>query len=80
VNMNQWNGILLWSSHNNVLTDNRTLRNMYGVILSESNNNELSGNTALPNIVLILPIVLIYMGILWYQFQKYVFRLIFMRG
>lgn len=76
-NLNTWNGIVLWSSNYNVLEDNRTLRNTYGLVLSDSNNNEVSGNTSLPNIFIILPIVIVYLGILSYLIQKNIFRLIY---
>lgn len=76
VNLNAWNGITLWSSHNNLLKDNNILRNRYGVVLSDSNNIILTNNSTWSNIYVILPIVLIYIGILLYLIQKHLLRFI----
>lgn len=76
-NMNTWNGMTVWSSHNNLFKDNMTLRNTFGIVLSDSRGNELEGNTTLPNIFIILPIVLIYLGIISYLIQKNLLRLIY---
>jgi len=76
VNLNAWNGITLWSSHNNLLKDNNILRNRYGIVLSDSNNNILTNNSTWSNIYAILPIVLIYIGILLYLVQKHLLRFI----
>ncbi len=77
VNRNKWNGILLWSSHDNTLEGNKALRNMFAIVLSDSNNNIMTGNSTWPNIYIILPIVLIYMGIMIYLIQKSLFRFIY---
>ncbi|MBI5453812.1 MAG: right-handed parallel beta-helix repeat-containing protein [Deltaproteobacteria bacterium] len=74
-NLNTWNGLTLWSSNDNVIVDNTTLRNMYGIVVSDSKDNEISGNTTLPNVFLILPVVLIYLGIVTYLIQKNVLKL-----
>lgn len=76
-NINTWNGITLWDSHGNELVDNVTLRNAFGVVTVDSEDNEMTGNTSLPNIFLILPIVLIYIGILSYLVQKNTLRYIY---
>ena len=77
LNLNTWEGILLWVSNRNTITDNRTLRNTFGMVISESSDNALSGNTSFPNIFLILPILLIYIGIISYIIQKSVMRFIY---
>lgn len=76
-NLNTWNGITLWDSHGNELTDNVTLRNAFGLVRVDSDDNALAGNTSLPNIFLILPILLIYMGIISYLLQKNALRYIY---
>ncbi|MBI5588266.1 MAG: right-handed parallel beta-helix repeat-containing protein [Deltaproteobacteria bacterium] len=76
-NMNTWNGITLWDSHGNELKDNLTLRNAFGIVTVDSDDNVLDGNTTLPNIYLILPIVLIYIGIISYLIQKNTLRYIY---
>ncbi|MBI5642276.1 MAG: right-handed parallel beta-helix repeat-containing protein [Deltaproteobacteria bacterium] len=76
-NLNTWNGITLWSSHDNIINGNMTLRNTYGIVVSDSNNNELTDNTTLPNVFIILPIVLIYLGIITYMIQKNILRLVY---
>lgn len=77
LNLNTWEGMLLWVSNQNTVTDNRTLRNTFGLVISESNGNALSGNTSFPNIFLILPVLLIYIGIISYLVQKNVLRFIY---
>lgn len=76
-NLNTWNGIVLWSSHNNIIKDNKALRNTYGMALSDSDDNELADNSTWPNFFIILPIVLVYSGIIMYMIQKIIFRLIY---
>lgn len=78
-NMNKWNGMLIWSSNNNVIKENRTLRNMFGMVTGESSNNKLSGNTSLPDLFLILPVFLIYIGFIFYLIQLYLFKTLYGR-
>ncbi len=68
---------MLFSSHGNTVYDNRTIGNSYGLVTSDSDDNDMGSNTALPNIFIILPIVLIYVGIMSYLLQKAVLRLIY---
>ncbi len=77
VNLNTWNGMLIWSSDNNVIRGNKTLRNMFGFVTGESKNNEVADNTSLPDLFLILPVFLIYIGFLFYLIQMYFFRVIY---
>lgn len=70
VNLNSWDGIMLYASTGNTITGNKTLRNTYGIVISESNGNEVSDNTTIPNLFLILPIFLIYLGVVSYLLQK----------
>ena len=76
-NLNTWNGIIIWSSHANVIKDNKAMRNTYGIVISESDDNDMSGNTTWPNFFIILPIILIYSGILSYLVQKNILKLIY---
>lgn len=76
-NLNTWNGITLWDSHGNELRENVTLRNAFGLVRVDSDDNVMDGNTSLPNIFLILPIVLIYIGIISYLVQKNALRYIY---
>ena len=73
-NLNTWNGILVWSSNENLIRDNWTLRNTYGLVVGESRDNEMEGNTSLPNIFIIMPILLIYTGAVVYLIQKLILR------
>ena len=77
VNLNAWDGIMLWSSHRNTLKDNKVLRNRYAIVLSNSDDNTLINNSTWSNIYIILPIVLIYIGILVYLIQKNLIRLLY---
>src|SRR3990170_1896956 len=76
-NLNAWDGIMLWSSHKNTLKDNKVLRNRYAIVLSNSDDNTLINNSTWSNIYIILPIVLIYIGILVYLIQKNLIRLLY---
>lgn len=76
-NLNTWNGIVLWSAKSNIIRGNKTLRNTYGLVLTESSGNTVDENTSLPNVFIILPILLIYLGILLYLIQKYALKFIY---
>lgn len=77
VNLNAWDGVFLWASHNNILKDNKIFRNRYGIVLSDSNNNTLTDNSTWSNIYIILPVVLIYIGIIVYLIQKNLLRFLY---
>ncbi|MFQ5480479.1 MAG: nitrous oxide reductase family maturation protein NosD [Thermodesulfobacteriota bacterium] len=79
MNMNKWNGMLIWSSNNNTIKNNHTLRNMFGYVTGESSDNDVSNNTSLPDLFLILPILLIYLGFIFYLIQMYIFKMIYGR-
>jgi parallel beta-helix repeat protein len=70
--LNRWDGLLLWSSNNNVIRDNKVLRNTYAIIISDSEGNTVEGNSTWPNIILILPALLIYAGIILYVLERYI--------
>lgn len=70
VNHNVWNGILLWDSDDNRVTGNKAYRNMYSIIESESTGNFYDDNSTLPNLYIILPIIMVYSGIIFYLLQK----------
>lgn len=76
-NLNMWNGIVLWSSNYNLVTENKTLRNTYGIVESESTGNVVTNNIIWPNIFIILPVLLIYMGILTYIIQKRLLKAVY---
>lgn len=76
-NLNTWNGMTIWSSNNNVITRNMTLRNTFGLVESDSKGNDLSDNTTLPNFYIIYPILLVYIGIIFYLAEKNILRLIY---
>ena len=77
VNLNSWDGIMRYASTGNIVKGNKTLRNTYGLVISESPGNELSDNTTVPNLFLILPIVLIYLGVVSYLVQKSLLKAIY---
>lgn len=77
VNLNTWDGLMLYASTGNTVTDNKVLRNTYGLVISESVNNELDRNTTLPNLFLIMPIFLVYLGIVSYLVQKNLLKAIY---
>lgn len=75
-NLNVWNGVLLWDSRNNTLKENRTWRNRFGIVIGEGNNNSLVNNSTWSNIYIIMPLVLVYLGIISYLIQKRILRTI----
>lgn len=75
-NINTWNGIVLMASHYNEMRENKALRNTYG-IASDAEDNVFVDNTTWPNFFIILPIILIYIGIMYYLIQKFAFRFIY---
>ncbi len=77
--LNRWDGLLLWTSNNNIIKNNKVLRNAYAIIITESIGNEVEGNSTWPNIIIILPVLLIYTGILFYLLQKYLLTKILAR-
>jgi parallel beta-helix repeat protein len=79
-NLNTWNGMTIWSSDNNVITHNMTLRNTFGIVESDSKGNDLSDNTTLPNFYIIYPILLVYIGIIFYLAEKNIARLIYSKA
>ncbi|MBI5192938.1 MAG: right-handed parallel beta-helix repeat-containing protein [Nitrospirae bacterium] len=76
--LNEWNGITLWSANNNTIKGNKVYRNTYGIIMSNSTGNDVSENPTWTNFYIILPILLIYLGVLLYWVERRIF-LIFYR-
>lgn len=74
---NEWNGILLWSSNSNTVQGNKVLRNTYSIILSNSDGNILSDNSTWTNFNLIVPIILVYIGVLFYWIQRRIFKMFY---
>lgn len=77
MSLNKWNGITLWSSNNNTIHENKVLRNTYGIVLSNSNDNSMEDNKTWTNFYIILPIILIYIGVLIYWIQRKVFTILY---
>ncbi len=75
--LNAWNGITLWTSHNNTLQDNNVFRNTYGIVISDSEGNGLNDNSTWANVNIIMPILLIYTGIMLYIIEKKIFTMIY---
>ncbi|MFZ3072097.1 MAG: right-handed parallel beta-helix repeat-containing protein [Thermodesulfobacteriota bacterium] len=67
---NYWNGITLWSSHSNVLRNNTAYKNTYGIVISKSENNELEGNKTMRRLYFLLPVALIYIGVIFYFIER----------
>lgn len=76
-NLNTWNGIVLWASHGNKIKENKALRNTYGMVFGDSDDNEVDGNSTWPNLFIILPIILVYFGIVNYLVQKNIMRVVY---
>ncbi len=76
-NRNQWNGITLWASNNNRVEKNEVMRNTYSIIISGSTGNMVNDNYTWTNLYIILPIILIYIGIIMFFIQRKIFALIY---
>jgi parallel beta-helix repeat protein len=76
-NLNTWNGIVLWASHGNQIKENKALRNTYAIVMGDSDDNEVSDNSTWPNLFVILPIILVYLGIVNYLVQKNIMKLMY---
>jgi parallel beta-helix repeat protein len=77
ISLNTWNGITLFEAHNNTVRNNSVLRNTFGIVTSDSTQNDIAENTTLPNFFIILPILLLYLGIIYYMLQRNILRLIY---
>lgn len=71
--LNEWNGITLWVSNNNRVEKNEVMRNTYSIILSGSTGNVVNDNYTWTNLYIILPIILIYIGIIMFFIQRKIF-------
>ncbi len=76
-NRNEWNGITMWVSNNNRVEKNEVMRNTYSIIDSGSTGNILNDNSSWTNLYIILPIILIYIGIIMFFIQRKIFSLIY---
>lgn len=75
--VNAWNGITLWSANNNTIKGNKVYRNTYGIIMSNSTGNDVAENPTWTNFYIILPILLIYLGVLLYWVERRIFLLFY---
>lgn len=75
--LNTWNGITLWSANNNTIKGNKVYRNTYGIIMSNSTGNDVAENPTWTNFYIILPIILIYLGVLLYWLERRIFLLFY---
>lgn len=76
-NLNDWNGITLWSANNNTIKGNKVYRNTYGIIMSNSTGNDVAENPTWTNFYIIMPILLIYLGVLLYWVERRIFLLFY---
>lgn len=76
-NRNEWNGITLWASNKNRVEKNEVMRNTYSIIDSGSMGNIMNDNYTWTNLYIILPILLIYIGVIMFFIQKKIFSLIY---
>jgi len=73
-NLNMWTGITVFASNKNIIKNNLTLRNSFGLVISDSYENIETNNTTVPNIFIIFPVLLVYIGIVSYLVQKNIFK------
>ncbi|MBI5560332.1 MAG: right-handed parallel beta-helix repeat-containing protein, partial [Deltaproteobacteria bacterium] len=75
-NSNYWNGITLWASNGNEVKDNTARNNTYAMVVSYSEDNTFSGNVTMRRIYYLLPVVLVYFGIVAYFIEMKFFALL----
>ncbi len=72
-NKNYWNGITLWSSHRNLLEENVAVKNSYAIVISSSRDNILISNRTMRRLYFLLPVILVYLSIIFYLLEKKIF-------
>jgi len=70
---NYWDGVNLFNSHGNSITDNKLWKNTFAMVIISSEENELSGNSKMRRLYLILPVFLVYLGIVIYLVERKLF-------
>ena len=63
---NYWDGINLYDSHRNSIRDNKLWKNTFPMVIISSEDNEITDNSQMRRLYLILPVLLIYFGIVIY--------------
>jgi len=76
-NSNYWNGFTLWSSNENRLERNSVLNNTYAIVISASENNILLHNRSMRRLFYLLPVALIYIGVLFYFLERKLFVVLY---
>ncbi len=72
---NWWNGITLLSSHNNTIINNSVVQNSYAIVVTESAGNIIRDNYTMRRLYFILPVALVYLGIIFYLVERKIFAL-----
>ena len=76
---NYWDGLNLFNSHGNSITDNKLWKNTFAMVIISSEENEIAGNSKMRRLYLILPVFLIYLGIVIYLVERKLFY-VFLSG
>ena len=74
-NSNYWNGITVLSSHNNTIVGNSAVQNSYAIVVTDSTGNLIKDNYTMRRLYFILPVALVYMGIIFYLVERKMFAL-----
>ncbi|MCP3676460.1 MAG: hypothetical protein GY721_02395 [Deltaproteobacteria bacterium] len=72
---NLWDGINLYNSHRNSIRGNKLWKNTFPMVIISSDDNELADNSKMRRLYLILPVLLIYFGIVIYLVERKLFYL-----
>ncbi len=74
VRSNYWNGITLWAAKRNIIRDNVVVNNTYAIVMNEQGgDNVFENNRTMRRLYFLLPIALIYLGVLFYFIEKKIF-------
>jgi len=72
---NYWDGLNLYNSHKNSIKANKLWKNTFPMVIIASDDNEMTDNSKMRRIYLILPVLLVYFGIVIYFVEKRLFYL-----
>ncbi len=72
---NYWDGLNLYNSHRNSIRDNKLWKNTFPMVIISSEDNELTDNSKMRRLYLILPVLLVYFGIVIYFVERKLFYL-----
>ncbi|MFQ5586708.1 MAG: nitrous oxide reductase family maturation protein NosD [Thermodesulfobacteriota bacterium] len=72
---NYWDGISLFAAIGNRIRGNKIWKNTFAIVNNTSDENDIADNSKMRRLYFILPVVLVYLGIIIYFVEKRLFYL-----